>query len=133
MLAYFFSVYKFIGPTLDKTEWPITIDVKCGWNKEWDPPVANGCVDPRGCQPPPARTSEIWYQPKTTLNDTASKSWTVLIIISRINGLSFRNNCHTNWWVSLGVRTRTVMAMWTSGRAIGTRVGSASSCWARTT
>jgi hypothetical protein len=61
-LLFFFSVYRFIVPTLDKTEWPSTLDVKCGWNKEWDPPVADGCVDPRGCQPPPARNSEIWCQ-----------------------------------------------------------------------
>ena len=45
---------------MPKSEWSQTLQVVCGWNKAWDPPVVQGCIDPRGCQPPPARNMEVW-------------------------------------------------------------------------
>lgn len=54
------SVYRFPNYSVPKTNWQTSLQVKCGWAKTWDPPSVLGCVDPRGCQPPPARTSEVW-------------------------------------------------------------------------
>ena len=36
------------------------MEVKCGWAKQWDPPTLMGCIDPRGCQPPPSKTNDIY-------------------------------------------------------------------------
>ena len=44
----------------DKTQWSRTLDVKCGWEKQWDPPILPPCVDPRGCPLPPSRNDRIW-------------------------------------------------------------------------
>lgn len=55
------SIYRF--PQYDgthKDDWKDTLDVKCGWGNQWDPPSFFGCVDPRGCKPPPPRTDTIW-------------------------------------------------------------------------
>ena len=54
------SVYRFPNYSLPKTEWKTNLQVRCGWAKTWDPASVLGCVDPRGCQPPPPRTSEVW-------------------------------------------------------------------------
>ncbi len=56
------SIYRFpqdesITP---KKDWSDQLTVVCGWENEWDPPYIQGCVDPRGCQPPPARTDRVW-------------------------------------------------------------------------
>jgi hypothetical protein len=45
---------------MPKSQWKPTLQVKCGWNKAWDPPSLIGCVDPRGCQPPPPRNGIIY-------------------------------------------------------------------------
>jgi len=34
--------------------------MKCGWAKQWDPPTLLGCIDPRGCEPPPSKTDDIY-------------------------------------------------------------------------
>ena len=54
------------------------MQVKCGWAKQWDPPNVPGCVDPRGCAPPPPRNDEIWgsYEESATKNlDVGSTYW----------------------------------------------------------
>ena len=59
--ASFFAVYRFKDDNeKDKTKWSRTIDVKCGWEKQWDPPILPPCVDPRGCPLPPPRNDRIW-------------------------------------------------------------------------
>ena len=60
LTTFVFPVYRFSNPAVLKLEWEDTLNVKCGWGKEWEPAIADGCVDPRGCQPPPPRTSTIW-------------------------------------------------------------------------
>ena len=60
LTTFVFPVYRFSNPAVPKLEWEDTLNVKCGWGKEWEPAIADGCVDPRGCQPPPPRTSIIW-------------------------------------------------------------------------
>ena len=49
------SIYRFADPDLPKEEWKDYVDVVCGWDNQWDPPIVPGCVDPRGCQAPPPR------------------------------------------------------------------------------
>jgi len=36
------TVHRFPDPTKPKADWIFSIDVKCGWGKEWDPPVVPG-------------------------------------------------------------------------------------------
>ena len=55
-----FPVYVFPVEGVPKEEWVGTLDVKCGWAQEWDPPVIPSCIDPRGCQDPPVRTDRVW-------------------------------------------------------------------------
>ncbi len=55
-----FSVYVFPVEGKDKSEWVGSMEVKCGWAKEWDPPKVPSCVDPRGCKPPPERNDRVW-------------------------------------------------------------------------
>jgi hypothetical protein len=59
-LQYFFTVQRFPNFSLPKSEWTTTLEVNCGWGKQWDPPSVLGCIDPRGCQAPPPRTSLIY-------------------------------------------------------------------------
>ena len=58
--AVFSSVYRFPNYSLPKSEWSSTLQVKCGWAKQWDPSSVSGCVDPRGCTNPPPRSDTIW-------------------------------------------------------------------------
>jgi hypothetical protein len=62
--------FRFPFENLNKTDWPSTIEVKCGWGKAWDPPTVPGCKDWRGCPLPPSRTAEIW----NSFDDDESKS-----------------------------------------------------------
>jgi hypothetical protein len=57
---FFWTVYRFPNFSLPKSEWTSTLEVRCGWGKQWDPPTLLGCIDPRGCQPPPSKTKEIY-------------------------------------------------------------------------
>ena len=55
------DIYRF--PQEDNTpkdQWENTLDVVCGWENQWDPPIVPGCVDPRGCELPPPRNERIW-------------------------------------------------------------------------
>ena len=54
------SIFKFPNYDIPKTQWSDTLDISCGWNNTWNPPTVLGCIDPRGCQPPPARNDRIW-------------------------------------------------------------------------
>ena len=57
----FVSVYRFKDDSVKNKElWSRTLDVKCGWEKTWDPPILPPCVDPRGCPIPPPRNDRIW-------------------------------------------------------------------------
>ena len=59
-LCFDIIVYRFpepLDPSLTteqrevaKESWKGTLEVKCGWGKQWDPPEVQGCVDPRGCR-----------------------------------------------------------------------------------
>ena len=74
----FFLVYRFQNSELPKDSWTDTLEVKCGWGPQWEPPIADGCVDPRGCPLPPLRTSEIWgsYEDSSTkATDVGSTYW----------------------------------------------------------
>ncbi len=58
--SIFFTVYRFPNFSLLKSEWCSKVEMKCGWAKQWDPPTLLGCIDPRGCEPPPSKTDDIY-------------------------------------------------------------------------
>lgn len=43
----------------DKSTWSSSMQVKCGWNKKWEPSSIPGCVDIRGCDEPPLSNEKI--------------------------------------------------------------------------
>lgn len=43
-----------------KEEWRNTLEVRCGWAKQWDPPEVPECVINRGCSMPP-HSNDIIY------------------------------------------------------------------------
>ena len=55
------SIYRF--PQNDgtpKKDWKDTLEVVCGWENQWNPSEVFGCIDPRGCKPPPPRNNIIY-------------------------------------------------------------------------
>ena len=75
---FFHPVYKFPNFSLPKSEWRQTLDVSCGYGKQWDPPTILGCIDPRGCQPPPPRNNILYgsYEESVTKPlDVGSVYW----------------------------------------------------------
>ena len=64
------AVYRFAQDGVPKKDWISTLEVKCGWANHWEPPNVYGCVDPRGCEPPPPRTERIWGSYEDTFGST---------------------------------------------------------------
>lgn len=64
------DIYKFPLEKVEKSNWQPTFDVECGWANQWNPPIVTGCVDPRGCQAPPNRTSRVWGSYEDTYGST---------------------------------------------------------------
>ncbi len=73
-----FLVYRFANPALPKSAWSSTLQAKCGWGPSWEPALVTGCVDPRGCPPPPPRNSIYWgsYEDSPTKSlDVGTTYW----------------------------------------------------------
>ena len=64
------AIYRFPQEGIAKEDWLSTLDVKCGWANQWDPPNVYGCVDPRGCEAPPERTNRVWGSYEDTYGPT---------------------------------------------------------------
>ena len=109
--TYPFPVYKFPNDSLPKSEWVNTLDVRCGWDKKWDPPTVKGCVDPRGCQPPPSWNELIYgsYEDAVVKNlDVGTSYWyscrwdnslsTAALQISMTNNSVFESLMHDLHW-----------------------------------
>ena len=102
IFIFYNTVYRFPNFSTPKSDWSSTLDVSCGYGKQWDPPTVLGCIDPRGCQPPPPGNNILYSsydQSATKTLDVGTAYWyscrTGLFSMGPANLSSF---IEVKWW-----------------------------------
>ena len=55
-----YLAYVFPNPLKPQKDWENDFEVTCEWENKWSHKIVPQCIDPRGCELPPERTSTIY-------------------------------------------------------------------------